>query len=511
MKRRWFFTVSTEKDSLDAIKICYRIIFVIAALRGICIAIVMLYFGKWHNSFTDIIFIIGLAYVLRIRKSRLVAVILMLYTAISGFMLLSAGANHSFSAFVWINRLNVILIVFQIYSCYKGIQGTFAYFKLKGYSVLTRNVFFLAGITSLYLLFYTVVIFILFDIFENFLSEDAVGQIWAVSSVAILTAGYLRKLPFTKKYPTVTSELEPTRLEPSNNYLVKHWRGELSLAKSYWINTAFIGIVFGIAFVLIENSIYLQNNALIKTQVYASLIVLSIVVYIWQIGGCWRSANRHVAESGKAFWARTAQVVLVLGLIQVGNQWKNSTPTLIEMIKIATRTEDFTNYSVILSDDGNEIEVKGDMGFGLENEFKKILDNAPNVQMIRLNSIGGRLEPARKLQVMIQQKRLNTYTDENCSSACIIPFMAGRYRILKTDAKLGFHSYRFPGLELNQMKIEIAIDHLYFQTRGVDSKFLDKAFRIDSKQMWYPEIDELIKAKVITHTYDGENYISYTE
>src|SRR5947209_19993561 len=34
---------------------------------------------------------------------------------------------------------------------------------------------------------------------------------------------------------------------PSNNYFARHWRGELSLPKSYWVNGVVFGLLVGIA------------------------------------------------------------------------------------------------------------------------------------------------------------------------------------------------------------------------------------------------------------------------
>ena len=78
--------------------------------------------------------------------------------------------------------------------------------------------------------------------------------------------------------------------------------------------------------------------------------------------------------------------------------------------------------------------------------------------------------------------------------------MAGKERILGTDARLGFHAYDFPGLSQDQLKRAS-------QSRGVNSAFVDKAFGVSSETLWYPTMQELILNGVVTHIDNGSEVI----
>lgn len=87
--------------------------------------------------------------------------------------------------------------------------------------------------------------------------------------------------------------------------------------------------------------------------------------------------------------------------------------------------------------------------------------------------------------------------------------MAGRTRILKSGAKLGFHAYHFPGVQQAEIQREIEKDKAYFVSRGIRKEFLSKAFATGSSTLWFPTQQELISNGVITHTYDGQQFIEH--
>ena len=201
------------------------------------------------------------------------------------------------------------------------------------------------------------------------------------------------------------------------NWIARHWRGDFTLARSYWVN--FLLVTFG--FTLIGAFIGLDDvqpgNELLVVQLSIGLLLISIVAYVWQLVGCWRSANRHIEGTGRSLWPRVVQVILVVGLVFNANSWFASAPALVELAAIATRTEPFTDYTITALHGGEEIEIDGHMAFGLGQEFATILDQAPGAWLLHLNSQGGRIAPARLVRDLIVQHGLSTYVFQECSSA----------------------------------------------------------------------------------------------
>ncbi len=91
----------------------------------------------------------------------------------------------------------------------------------------------------------------------------------------------------------------------SSNYFVKHWRGELSLGISYWVNCFLVSIV---KIILI---VFTSNFPLPYRTLYLAIALLAFLpIDIWMLVGLWRSSNRHEARGGSPIWAAFAKLVI---------------------------------------------------------------------------------------------------------------------------------------------------------------------------------------------------------
>src|SRR5262245_5514406 len=104
----------------------------------------------------------------------------------------------------------------------------------------------------------------------------------------------------------------PDEKEEKRNYFLRHWRGELPLPVSYWLNgmlgCLFVGILSGVV-----SAFDATSGLKVAVAAVIFLYVLSFAVSIWQIVGTWRSASNHTERGGNAVWAGLAKAVLVLG------------------------------------------------------------------------------------------------------------------------------------------------------------------------------------------------------
>src|SRR5215831_14166930 len=96
-------------------------------------------------------------------------------------------------------------------------------------------------------------------------------------------------------------------------FLRRHWRGEYSLPRSYWLHGVFFAILIGLggAFLgaALKNAEGTGSPYLLPLAITAIVYGLCWFVYfIWVTGGTWRSATRR-----GGFWARVAKIALVLG------------------------------------------------------------------------------------------------------------------------------------------------------------------------------------------------------
>lgn len=158
---------------------------------------------------------------------------------------------------------------------------------------------------------------------------------------------------------------------------------------------------------------------------------------------------------------------------------------------------------ISISADGKSILITGPIEVGLAQRFKIILDAAPNVENLSLLSQGGRLVEATKIYEYVKERRLNTYVDQACLSACTMIFLGGQARLATPQAKIGFHQpYLTKNESLPNSEVVAAMRRFYDEA-NVRPSFTDRAMATPSSGMWYPSFDEMLAANVVTKRVFG--------
>ena len=98
------------------------------------------------------------------------------------------------------------------------------------------------------------------------------------------------------------------------NWFSQHWRGELSLVKSFWINLVAMNIIVNNAMRIAGGDPEFTSAA--EAAGYAfGMIMISALIAIWQYTGVWRSANAYRRAGRPVIWAILAQAVVILGIL----------------------------------------------------------------------------------------------------------------------------------------------------------------------------------------------------
>ncbi len=281
------------------------------------------------------------------------------------------------------------------------------------------------------------------------------------------------------------------------HYLARHWRGELSLPVSYWVNGV-LGTMVVAGLAALAATMDWTEGPVLAASVAASVLLFGAAVTLWQLVGIWRSAVRHPARGGSRGWAIAAQVMVVLGglaaTVDVGG---SLLPQLRMTWEIATGDPRFSGHTLRVLRDASELELSGPIGFGLTAEVERTLDAHPTIDALHLNSPGGRIAEAKKLGGMIQERGLTTYVSGECSSACTLVFLGGAKRLIGPDARVGFHAFELPGAR--GLKAQIRDEGIaFYVAQGVDRAFARRALETPATGMWYPSRAELESAGVVT-------------
>ena len=289
------------------------------------------------------------------------------------------------------------------------------------------------------------------------------------------------------------------------NYLSKHWRGEHSLPRSYWVNGFLLNVIIGILTTSFVYELDFDNNPHFSAYSAIFIWIGVSLVAIWQAVGIWRSANNYSKQS-KKIWGRVAQFFTMLGVLGFTiTIFTTTIPQIKEFWLIASGNDPTGQFQLRVLRDATELEFLGYIGFGATEKVDEYLTSHPAIKLIHLNSLGGRVESARNLAGLIEDRGLSTYTSQGCFSACIIPYAAGTERLIEKDANLGFHQYDFPGVDQSDFYSEYVIDRRYLLSRGMGSEFVDRIFDTPPDKMWEPSHKELIQANFITKYPDYDD------
>ena len=323
-----------------------------------------------------------------------------------------------------------------------------------------------------------------------------------ISDATISIANVIPSQDHTRQKPLPTPRF--------NNFIARHWRGELPLWVSYWI-VAFLANVAALLFAIFVTGALTPESGYNPISVFSSLSAVwsgVVAITFWQGVGVWRSANKYIAKKAAqkktGIWGGLAKLAVIIGALRtVADLIQSGYPQIEAAAKMAFMNDPtLPNYALRIMRNGTEIEISGGFKYGLNDDFLRILNAAPRVEVVHLNSLGGRIGEPEKLYETIKSRNLNTYTSSRCFSACTIAFIAGHERWLKQGAKLGFHAPAFPGMSREELSGAAEDQRRLMLASGIPASFVSRALTTDSKSMWVPSTEELLKANVVTELAD---------
>lgn len=303
----------------------------------------------------------------------------------------------------------------------------------------------------------------------------------------------------------VANPIQAPALVKRTNYFVRHWRGELSLGISYWVNglLATFLVAFAATALAAIQDIPLKLGATLALLVYAAGSLASA----WQLVGIWRSALNHVSRGGKSAWATVAKVLVILGLLRcLGLLFGTYIPQSVEMVSVITGDTQFPAYHIRVLPGGTEIEFRGGLRAGCAKELERVLTAVPQAKVLHIESPGGRIAEASKMIQLVRERGLITYTSESCMSAATLVLMSGKERVVAAGAKVGFHAGSLPGATVEQQREMDDLVRTTMHSAGASEQFIKRVLATPSSHMWYPTFEEMLSAGVVTSQSFGDRF-----
>jgi len=289
------------------------------------------------------------------------------------------------------------------------------------------------------------------------------------------------------------------------SFIDKHWRGELPLWLSFWV----IGFLPLVLIRVIEphwlKSLPLDNSWA-APMVWAYVAVVLLLIFPWQAVGVLRCAFHHFEQYGRSHILYTVQALVIGAGIAAAS---HSLYTLQRFTALAdqhafdTRKAEERAVLEISADNPGQLNLSGPLTFGVTNEMRALLKTHADIDTVVLESPGGQIYEGRGLALLFIEYALSTHVLTYCYSSCTTAFIGGEQRSMAAQAKFGFHQY---GLDVDRPRqsssaynplAEQVKDAALFVQQGVSESFTESMFRADASDMWYPDVSELLGAKVI--------------
>jgi len=291
------------------------------------------------------------------------------------------------------------------------------------------------------------------------------------------------------------------------HYLLLHWRGDLPLGHSYWINGALVTGAFAGFGVLLASHAENMFGLRIATGVLLLFYVTSLFVTVWQFTGIWHSSSKHVDKGGTKFWAVVAKLMVVLAVIRCGLLLTYSmVPQGIEFANILRGDTGLPAYTITALADGTEVEFRGGIRAGSADALGAALAKWPKAKVLHINSIGGRVSEAKAMMRLVEDRSLITYTSDHCLSAATLVLMAGKERVIATGAKVGFHAGSLPGATGEQQTALDAEMRTVMESANLSEDFINRVIATPNDEMWYPTYEEMVDAGVVTSQTLGDRF-----
>ena len=286
----------------------------------------------------------------------------------------------------------------------------------------------------------------------------------------------------------------------SNGYIARHWRGELTLPVSFWVNNILLALPVGLAIGALAAWIevtgdYLRGGSIALLVAWPLLLLFSV----WCLVGAWRAATAHSETGGSSLWAGLAKLVLALSALgtTASTLW-DFVPNVPAYLRMARGIDPIGHVKATLSQDGRRLRLEGPIGLGDAKRVRALTEKASALRIVELDSPGGRLKEGEAIAALVKGATWHTRTTGACESACTLIHMAGGRRQLLPGAKLGFH--RASAGTLNPVLDRLANRELVriYREAGLPERFIERTLATPSSRMWYPSRDELVGAGLVS-------------
>ncbi|MFA5899957.1 MAG: hypothetical protein WC829_12695 [Hyphomicrobium sp.] len=280
------------------------------------------------------------------------------------------------------------------------------------------------------------------------------------------------------------------------NFIARQWRGEAP----FWLSVLVFSLLLPWAAVFAGISwlsVFTIDQTPVSSMTAAAVVFTVIaIIAVWQLVGTWRASSRARSPDRLFVTRWLARIVAIAGFLISAAAFATMPGAMANYYAEATDADWIgqKGHSVTVEDD--QIIVSGHMSWGLYNEFVAALNDNPDIRTVVLNSPGGHYAVGLRMGRLIHDRSIDTLTTQMCGSACTYAFIGGQNRLLQEGAQLAFHAMA-GNTEIVLARMQRHGAEM-LKAADVPDEFIARIFATPAEEAWFPTVDELREANVIT-------------
>ena len=281
-------------------------------------------------------------------------------------------------------------------------------------------------------------------------------------------------------------------------YLRRHWRGELPLVSAVIVSAALVfGAVQLIAFA--SRQVPITEYPVASSLLWLLEVLTLITGALWWGVGVQRSAIDSVDQGGSMLVAVFTGMAGIGAFVWVALFWFQSARYVMPEVW-ATLVGSSPPATAEFDARSNQLLVEGALEFGSTRTVRAALDANPGVQVVRLESRGGRVAEGLALGTLLRDHSVITLVNGECSSACVTAFAGGARRIIGPNARIGLHSAGGAGFSGEVIASANHRSDEFIAARGVDRRVLEQGAAVANDQIWFPSPQVLLSSGLATES-----------
>lgn len=219
------------------------------------------------------------------------------------------------------------------------------------------------------------------------------------------------------------------------SYVGRHWRGEASLGRSFWLSFVLLELAVGAGLHFLQPA---EDGSLLADLAWMWLpMPFLTALFVWQVVGVWRSARRTIEQRHRWLWPRLAQGCVIVGVLLTLLGMAAQATASVQLLQVYF-DPGMTDFALIADEARGTAIFRGALSDRAGDRLIAVVEDG-RYPVLRIDSHGGLVTPAKHVARKIRQHGIKVVVEGECISACVFLLAASKFGTIRPDANIVLH------------------------------------------------------------------------